>query len=54
MLILEIAADTILGIKWVPVKKEKLSILIISVLLKFDLELGSCLENKGGCEDIMI
>jgi hypothetical protein len=54
MIILGIAADMILRMKWVPVKKNRMSILITSVLLKFILELGSDLGNEGGSEDFMI
>jgi hypothetical protein len=54
MIILEISADMILGMKWVQVKKIRITILITSVLLKSILELGSDLGNEGGCEDIMI
>jgi hypothetical protein len=53
MIILGIAADMILGMKWVPVKKNRISILITSVILKFNLGLGSYLGNEGVCEDIM-
>jgi hypothetical protein len=54
MIILEKAANMILGMKWMPITWDKLSILIISVLLKFILELGPCLGDEGCSEDNII